>query len=44
MHVLPFLIVVYCETATFAVLSVVLAALFGSQAKTLALSLSMATG
>lgn len=44
MHVLPFLIVIYCETIVFAILSVVVAALFGVQAKTLVLYLSMASG
>lgn len=44
MHVLPFLIVIYCETITFAALSVILAALFGFQATIVPLTLSMIIG
>lgn len=44
MHVLPFLIVVYCECATAALLSVGLAVLFGSEAKLSYLTSTMTIG
>lgn len=44
MHVLPFLIVVYCECVTVAILSVALAVFFGSEAKKVNLGLSMSLG